>query len=301
MSKAIESIKDNLIPFTSFQYWFIPIRRGQFNIIRLEDNHSFSDGSEHVVMYTSGPAKKLSHEDKVSIDEVSSIYQDFEKYKLRPEYAMVCTEPSNYLEDVVTMYNTKLVGCLLARAYAERPWENPDDRGLRIANSILSWLETTDFYRAPASTRYHDHYEGGLITHTLTVANNMIDLLNLSKFSNVDVHRAIFTALVHDWCKIELYESYMRNVKDSTGQWVQEKNFKWRESGPTFAFGHGVSSMFLVSRFVNLTADEAAAIRWHMGAFNVASNEITDMQTCNERYPLVLMLQFADHLSITRY
>lgn len=298
MSKAIESIKDNLISFTNFDYWFIPLGKGKFKAIRLKDNQ---------VMCAINSDRQWLYEGEIDsykdgrTPEAKLIYEDFFRYKYRPEYAMINDHTPEYLQDTIDMYNTKLAGCLLARAYAERPQENPDDRGLRIADSILSWLETTDFYRAPASTRYHDHYEGGLITHTLTVANNMIDLLNLSKFSNVDVHRAVFTALVHDWCKIELYESYMRNVKDSTGQWVQEKNFKWRESGPTFAFGHGVSSMFLASRFVNLTADEAAAIRWHMGAFNVASNEITDMQTCNERYPLVLMLQFADHLSITRY
>ena len=65
--------------------------------------------------------------------------------------------------------------------------------------------------------------------------------------------------------------------------------------------GHGVSSMFLASRFFKLSVEEAAAIRWHMGDYNVADNEMNDLHQANETYPMVQLLQFADRLSRVKY
>ena len=232
------------------------------------------------------------------VGEVSAeIMSDYRKFKTRPEWWLgVRLYPDN-LQDAIRYYDVLIVACMLSRFK-----DKGDDVGIRHGMRILDWLATTDFYSAPASGRFHDAYEGGLISHTLNVYNQMCDVWKIQKFNNVLPQSFTLVALTHDWCKIGLYESYMRNVKDEkTGQWNQVKSFRWREDGPAFAFGHGVSSMFLVSRFVNLSGEEAAAIRWHMGHWNVASNEETDLQTSNETYPLVLMIQFADALSIVRY
>ena len=141
---------------------------------------------------------------------------------------------------------------------------------------------------------------GGLLVHSLKVYNNIISLLSLPQFEGMDKVSATLVALVHDWCKIGLYEAYDKNVKNNeTGQWEQQKAFRINATG--VPLGHGVSSMFLASRFFKLTTDEALAIRWHMGRFNVAENEINDMQRANETYPLVLLIQFADSLAITSY
>lgn len=233
-----------------------------------------------------------------AVGEASAeIMLDYNKFKLRPEWWLgVRLYPDN-LQDVIRYHDVLIVACMLSR-FADKG----DDVGLRHGMRILDWLATTDFYGAPASSRFHDAYEGGLISHTINVYNQMCEVWKIQKFNNVSPHSFTLVALTHDWCKIGLYESYMRNVKDEkTGQWNQVKSFRWREEGPAFAFGHGVSSMFLVSRFVNLTGDEAAAIRWHMGSYRCADSEFSELQTCNEVYPLVLMVQFADALSIVRY
>lgn len=230
-------------------------------------------------------------------DASVEIMLDYNKFKLRPEWWLgVRLYPDN-LQDVIRYHDVLVVACMLSRFK-----DKGDDVGIRHGMRILDWLATADFYSAPASSRFHDAYEGGLIQHTLNVYNQMCEVWKVQKFNNVLPQSFTLVALTHDWCKIGLYESYMRNVKDEkTGQWNQVNSFRWREEGPAFAFGHGVSSMFLVSRFVNLTGDEAAAIRWHMGSYRCADSEFSELQTCNEVYPLVLMVQFADALSIVRY
>lgn len=163
-----------------------------------------------------------------------------------------------------------------------------------------SWIYDTDFFTAPASTRFHGSYEGGLLEHHLDVYNETVDLVTLPKFKSVDPVSAYFIALVHDFCKIGLYDSYLRNVKnDETGQWEKVLSYKWDK--PQYPFGHGVTSMYLISQFLHLTREEALAIRWHMGEYNCAENEQSELQEARDRYPLVLLLQTADRMSIVGY
>lgn len=166
----------------------------------------------------------------------------------------------------------------------------------------LRWLETkTDFFEAPASAIYHESYDFGLVEHTLKVVAKIRELHTLPSFNHVDIYSAIFCALVHDWCKIGLYESYMRNVKnDQTGQWEKHKSFK-RKERRNFSLGHGTSSMFLANKWFSLTYQEAEAIRWHMGVWNVCDVEMDELEQANETNPYVHLLQFADQLAITDY
>ena len=181
---------------------------------------------------------------------------------------------------------------LLSRGYDET---SPYDK---IADNLINWIRSTDFYNAPASTRFHECYTHGLLVHTLNVYNNICDLWKLNKFHNVDIYSASLVALVHDWCKIGLYEVYQKNVKED-GVWKQVDAFK--RNSPSYPLGHGETSMFLADRFCKLTPEEATAIRWHMGKWYCHDALDNDLQTANETFPLVHMLQFADQLSITTY
>lgn len=169
------------------------------------------------------------------------------------------------------------------------------------AAQCIKWLEGTDFFKAPASSRYHEAYAGGLVEHSLKVAKMCSHLLSVPEFASIPEDSAILCALIHDWCKIGMYESYMRNVKDEkTGTWHQEMNYR-RAATRSFPFGHGASSMFLGDRFFRLHEDELLAIRWHMGAWYVCDSETDELQQANENYPLVHLLQFADQLAITNF
>lgn len=174
------------------------------------------------------------------------------------------------------------------------------DRAKQVVTRIIAWLESTDFYTAPASTQYHESFLGGLCYHTLKVASNALDLCKVEKFNAVNEFDAVLVALMHDWCKINFYEPYKRNVKnESTGTWESVTAFRYR--GAQVPLGHGVTSMFLAQKFFQLSVDECAALRWHMGAWRVCESEHSELQSANENYPLVHLIQFADQLSITNY
>ena len=164
----------------------------------------------------------------------------------------------------------------------------------------IDWLRTTDFYNAPASTKYHESFPGGLLVHSLKVYNKMIDLLAANEFKNVSIADATMVALVHDWCKIHFYEAYNKNVKnEATGQWEKETAYKVNQKG--LPLGHGTTSLYLASLLMKLTPDQALAIRWHMGEYNVADNEINELQKANATCPMVYLIQFADRLACTEF
>ena len=118
------------------------------------------------------------------------------------------------------------------------------------AADLIAWLESTDFFTAPASTKYHGAFPGWLVGHSLNVYYELITRQNVGTPES----RAV-CALLHDICKANYYEP-----QDGGGYRVKDR----------FPFGHGEKSVFLISRFMRLTDEEALAIRWHMGAYDDA-------------------------------
>lgn len=167
----------------------------------------------------------------------------------------------------------------------------------KIAARAIKWLESTDFYRAPASTKYHESEPSGLIKHTLKVIDKMIELVAIDTYKEVNLGEAILAAICHDFCKINLYEPYNKNVKnDKTGVWEQELAYKYKQ--PDIPLGHGVTSMFIAMKLFRLTTEQCVAIRWHMNEYNVCEAEKRDLMDANEKYRMVTLLQTADRLSI---
>ena len=157
------------------------------------------------------------------------------------------------------------------------------------ASELLAWIEKTDFFTAPASSKFHNAFEGGLAEHSLNVYSAMIDRCNDGK---PDESMAI-AALLHDLCKAEFYKISQRNVKnEETGQWEKVKIYT---SEDPFPYGHGEKSVFLVERFLRLTTEEAMAIRWHMGGFDDSARAGNySIGEAFKRYPLAVMAHLAD-------
>lgn len=248
-------------------------------------------------------------------DEVDDkgVRRDFELFKRRPEYLLGCryegvpsqAAPNDVINDIIFTYEFTLLGAILARnenRSKDRDQFVLTDNLVPKFEGCVEWLESTDFFTAPASSRYHDAFKGGLLCHCMNVKNSIVELWNTQLFgSDVTLDSAVLCALVHDWCKIGLYDMYMRNVKnDETGQWEQVPNYKYVDK-QAFTLGHGVSSMYLAGRFIRLSMEESLAIRWHMGRWQVGACEEAELQQSNQRYPLVYMLQFADQLACTDY
>lgn len=269
-------------------YWFYRISNDKYYAYNdTIDNQEENEVSEDLIVEKEGI--------------YSQYYEDWNAFIEQPAYKLgerVNDIKSKSNETLKDEYNALLEGCIQQRAFRNlRDPLNQSD----YTNRVISWLEGTDFYTCPASTIYHESHPGGLLEHTLNVYNNVVDFWNTKKFNRkVNIDEAALCALVHDWCKIGLYQVYQRNVKDEqTGVWHQVDAY--RRKSFDHPFGHGVSSMFMANRMFRLTEEESLAIRWHMGMFNVCDSEVNEYEQACEKYPLVLLLQFADHSAITEY
>ena len=134
------------------------------------------------------------------------------------------------------------------------------------ADKLLDFLlNGSDFFTAPASTRYHGAYEGGLVEHSLNVYDCLADMASRLKdrygIEYTDESIAI-AGLLHDICKVNFYKTSYRNVKDETGRWQSVPYYTIEDTLP---YGHGEKSAYIVSAYMRLTRDEAFAIRYHMG------------------------------------
>ena len=155
---------------------------------------------------------------------------------------------------------------------------------------LLTMLAKSDFYTAPASTRFHDSEKGGLVKHSIKVY-----LWLDSEFPNGYTHgiteeSAAIVALFHDLCKVGYYTIGSKNVKNEQGKW---ESVPYYTVDDKFPMGHGEKSVYMVNSCMTLTTEEALAIRWHMGGFEATENYAYISKTYGEN-PLALLLHLAD-------
>lgn len=292
---TLEYFNENIPPFEGFNYMFTRKSQTLWDVVHIQTNPPYYTN----LMYDEANNDVIAPEGMAVPEDIKlNIVYNFNMFRDRPEYIVGAHVDSSLASKyAIDLYETLIVGVALIRAFKNRT--NPDSVFPKVLK-CLEWLRTTDFYQAPASSIYHESHHGGLLKHTLEVVNQIGYLHQVPKFQKVNIEDAVLVALVHDWCKIGLYEQYDKNVKnDKTGQW--EKVAAYKRKDPMLPLGHGVASMFLARSYFRLSKDEALAIRWHMGRWNVVREELNELQHSNEVAPLVLMLQFADHLSITAY
>ncbi len=156
---------------------------------------------------------------------------------------------------------------------------------------IIQFLERTDFFKAPASTRFHGDFEGGLVEHSMkvyeilknNVKNAIVDL-------NANDDTLIIIALLHDICKANYYKVDYRNAKNERGEWEKVPYYTVDDTIP---YGHGEKSVMMISEYLKLTVEEKYAIRWHMG-FTEPKELYSTIGQAYKKYPLALFLHEAD-------
>lgn len=165
------------------------------------------------------------------------------------------------------------------------------------AERLLAWLQTTDFFSAPASTRFHLAEEGGLLTHSLHVYDRFQELCYAEAernetFQMPSEETIAICALLHDLCKVNFYTVEMRNAKNEKGEWVKVPYYKVDDQLP---FGHGEKSVYIINEFIHLSQEEAFTIRWHMGGFDDAvKGGSYALSGAFSKYPLAVLLHIAD-------
>lgn len=173
----------------------------------------------------------------------------------------------------------------------EKLLESVDRDGVE---ELLDWINTTDFFTAPASTRYHGAYSGGLVEHSLEVYDYLNMLVHSFGFADeIDSDSVIICALLHDICKANCYKTDFRNVKDDNGVWHKVPCYKFEEE---FSFGgHGAKSVYITQYFMKLEPEEAAAINSHMGQFDATTYSNPSNVYSNNK--LAWLLHVADEAS----
>ncbi len=163
---------------------------------------------------------------------------------------------------------------------------------------IMTFLDDSDFWEAPASTKYHEAYEGGLVQHSLKVYEHL-SMLNYNNFLGFDDESIAKTALFHDLCKVNFYRKARKNKKMEDGRWITVEAYEVNDELP---LGHGEKSLFLlVHHGVELTQEEALAIRWHMGAWDQSTRDFGASQALTgamNQSKLVTALHIADMMSV---
>ena len=158
------------------------------------------------------------------------------------------------------------------------------------ADKLLEWLEESDFFSAPASTRFHGNYKGGLCEHSVNVWEELVRLLKAYPEVRVTAETAAIVTLLHDLCKIGCYKQELRNTKVG-GHWVQRPVYAFQED---FCYGgHGSKSVYLIQKFMNISELEAVAINCHMGAWDRSPGDYS-LGPAFEQNPLAMLLHMAD-------
>lgn len=174
-------------------------------------------------------------------------------------------------------------------------------------DKLMGYIRGSDFYTAPASTKFHLSCEGGLLRHSLNVLDALRGLLTRDEtgenwlytvggttVATIPEDSVTLAALLHDICKTHFYTTSTRNVKnEKTNKWEKQPYYTIDDKMP---LGHGPKSAMIVKQYIELTTAEMYAIWWHMG-FNGNYENDTAAGASFEKYPLALALYTADMMA----
>jgi len=163
------------------------------------------------------------------------------------------------------------------------------------SKALLEYILSTDFFTAPASTKFHSCHSGGLLEHSINVYRRFKNLVIAeygdSYTEKISDESIAIIGLLHDICKTNIYKEELRNTKVD-GNWVQVPYYTVEDTLP---YGHGEKSVYMISGFMKLTREESMAINWHMGGFDsrVLGGSYS-LSGAYYKYPIALLFHIAD-------
>lgn len=164
------------------------------------------------------------------------------------------------------------------------------------ADKLLEYLKSnsSDFFTAPSSTRYHGAYEGGLVEHSINVYHCLVDYLSRNRAKELyqmdySSESVAIVSLLHDLCKINFYTVDYRNAKNEKGVWEKVPYYRIEDTMP---YGHGEKSVYIISSYMKLSREESFAIRYHMGFSGIEDKN--SIGRAFEMFPLAFAVSVAD-------
>lgn len=143
-------------------------------------------------------------------------------------------------------------------------------------------LTQESFFSSPASTKYHGNYPGGLYDHSYMVTISLLNLTHRLGLAWSRKQSPYIVGMLHDMCKCDSY------IRKADGTYDYNTH--------TLLNGHGEKSVIMIQKFLTLTDEEIACIRWHMGAFDDKENWNRYGEAI-EKYPNVLYTHTADMIA----
>lgn len=164
---------------------------------------------------------------------------------------------------------------------------------------FITFLEKrTDFKTAPASTKFHMNYPGGLAEHTLNVLRFTREVQASLNVPEIEADSVTLSAILHDLCKVNYYKVgtvFDKEYKNETNRWREMEVWTVEDKAP---LGHGEKSVILAVRYIALTLEEMCAIRWHMGFSDQGTHSYypsgAPFKESMDKYPLLKLLMLGD-------
>lgn len=184
---------------------------------------------------------------------------------------------------------------LIFNSVEERVRYARDTFPCHIGEELTEYMVNNGFCSAPASTKYHGNYEGGLFDHSLAVASKLIDFTNALELKWEKPTSPFTVGILHDLCKIDNYKKIVTRPASFDLETLAEdpEEYYYEYNNEPIVKGHGTKSViYALMLGGTLTREEVACILYHMGAFE--HDSASDYANAVERYPNVLFTQTAD-------
>ena len=156
------------------------------------------------------------------------------------------------------------------------------DEFVQMLERRTSWLTS------PASTRFHLNVESGLLQHSVAVTETLLELRS-TLAPEISEESCVIVGLFHDAGKVGM-PGVPRYLPNDNRWQVENRNMAYRINPEEVYMGIAVRSLYLVSKYIPLSATEAQAIVYHDGQY-IEDNRCVGQ---NEE-PLTLLLHWADY------
>ena len=172
-----------------------------------------------------------------------------------------------------------------------------DIGGFKIEDRFLNWLDRNGFFDAPASTKYHCNYPGGLYDHSSAVYLRLKKLTEDNRLTWQRPESPFIIGMFHDLCKIDQYKIKDEVIKmqEDYPDLAHDIPIEYEYNNNVLLKGHGSKSVMVLSQFIPLTEEEMLCIRYHMGAYE--TDDWSEFDRAIKKYPNVLWTHQADMLA----
>ena len=154
--------------------------------------------------------------------------------------------------------------------------------------------KNTSWLTSPASTRFHLNKEGGLLEHSVGVAETLLKF-KTALAPEISEESCVIVGLLHDVGKVGM-PGKPRYIKNTDAWQIKNRNITYNINPKEVAMNLATRSLYLIAKYIPLSDAEAQAILYHDGLYVEGNKEIA-----HKEEPLTLLIQWADNWTALIY